>query len=88
MAGAKDEVADRLAIRRFPGKQVLRRFGLRAKIVADKIGDPLGAGKIQIVFRAKIIGDSGDILPGLAAISRVVACWPYSPNWAIAAVIS
>lgn len=65
MAGAKDEVADRLAIRRFPGKQVLRRFGLRAKIVADKIGDPLGAGKIQIVFRAKIIGDSGDILPGL-----------------------
>ncbi len=48
-----------------PGKQVLRRFGLRAKIVADKIGDPLGAGKIQIVFRAKIIGDSGDILPGL-----------------------
>ncbi len=35
------------------------------KIVADKIGDPLGAGKIQIVFRAKIIGDSGDILPGL-----------------------
>ncbi len=65
MAGAKDEVADRPAIRRFPGKQVLRRFGLRAKIVADKIGDPLGAGKIQIVFRAKIIGDSGDILPGL-----------------------
>lgn len=65
MAGAKDEVADRLASRRFPGKQVLRRFGLRAKIVADKIGDPLGAGKIQIVFRAKIIGDSGDILPGL-----------------------
>lgn len=65
VAGAKDEVADRLAIRRFPGKQVLRRFGLRAKIVADKIGDPLGAGKIQIVFRAKIIGDSGDILPGL-----------------------
>lgn len=88
MAGAKDEVADRLAIRRFPGKQVLRRFGLRAKIVADKIGDPLGAGKIQIVFRAKIIGDSGDILPSLGAISRVVACWPYSPNWAIAAAIS
>ncbi len=89
MAGAKDEVADRLAIRRFPGKQVLRRFGLRAKIVADKIGDPLGAGKIQIVFRAKIIGDSGDILPRPgAAISRVVACWPYSPNWAIAAAIS
>ncbi|STR95097.1 Uncharacterised protein [Klebsiella pneumoniae] len=88
MAGAKDEVADRLAIRRFPGKQVLRRFGLRAKIVADKIGDPLGAGKIQIVFRAKIIGDSGDILPGLGGDIAVVACWPYSPNWAIAAAIS
>ncbi len=42
-----------LAIRRFPGKQVLRRFGLRAKIVADKIGDPLGAGKIQIVFSSQ-----------------------------------
>ncbi|SSK97602.1 Uncharacterised protein [Klebsiella pneumoniae] len=65
MAGAKDEVADRLAIRRCPGKQMLRRFGVRTKIVADKIGDPLGAGKIQIVFRAKIIGDCGDILPGL-----------------------
>ncbi len=89
MAGAKDEVADRLAIRRFPGKQVLRRFGLRAKIVADKIGDPLGAGKIQIVFRAKNNRVIAAIFcPAWAAISRVVACWPYSPNWAIAAAIS
>ncbi len=53
MAGAKDEVAI-AGDPALPGKQVLRRFGLRAKIVADKIGDPLGAGKIQIVFRAKI----------------------------------
>jgi hypothetical protein len=33
--------------------------------VLDKIGDPLGAGEIEIVFGAKIVGDSGDILPGL-----------------------
>ena len=63
MAGAKDEVADRgdPALPRQAGAPPLRPAG---EIVADKIGDPLGAGKIQIVFRAKIIGDSGDILPG------------------------
>ena len=65
MAGAEDKGADRLAIRRLSGEQGLRRFGVRAKIVTDKIGDPLAAGEIQVVFRAKIVGDSGDILPGL-----------------------
>jgi hypothetical protein len=53
MAGAEDEGADRLAIRRLPGEQGLRRFGVRAKIVADKIGDPLGAGEIQSSFEPK-----------------------------------
>lgn len=64
MAGAEDKGADRTAIRRLSGEQSLRRFGVRAKIVTDKIGDPLAAGEIQVVFRAKIVGDSGDILPG------------------------
>ena len=31
----------------------------------DKIGDPLGAGEIEIVLRTKIVGDRSDILPGL-----------------------
>jgi hypothetical protein len=53
MAGAEDKGADRLAIRRLSGEQGLRRFGVRAKIVTDKIGDPLGAGEIQSSFEPK-----------------------------------
>ena len=46
MAGVENEGAYCLAIRRLPGEQGLRRFGLWAKIVADKIGDPLGTGEL------------------------------------------
>ena len=38
---------------------------MRAEILADTVGNPLRAGEIQVVFRTEIIGDSGDILPGL-----------------------
>lgn len=53
MAGAEDEGADRLAIRRLSGEQGLRRFGVRAKIVTDKIGDPLAAGGYRSSFEPK-----------------------------------
>ena len=32
----------------------------------DKISDPLGAGEVEIVFGTKIVGNGGDILPGLS----------------------
>ena len=42
-----------------------RRLRVGAEIVFDKISDPLGAGEVEIVFGTKIVGDGGDILPGL-----------------------
>jgi hypothetical protein len=99
---AEDKGADRLAIRRLSGEQSLRRFGVRAKIVTDKIyfgsKDDLYLACGQWI--ADFIGDNfrphaeaaeaiaAIFCPAWAAMSRVVACWPYSPNWAIAAAIS
>ena len=65
MAGVKDEVADRLAIRRFPASRCSATSACGRKLSPIKSAIHSGAGEIQIVFRAKIIGDSGDILPGL-----------------------
>jgi len=35
------------------------------EVGVDKIGDPAGAGEIEILFGAKVVGDGGDVLPGL-----------------------
>lgn len=87
-AGAKDQFTDGSPIRLWLREQTFGFFGVRTELLANKISNPLGAGEVQIFFRTEVVGDGSDILPGLAAISRVVAFIPYSPNCASAAAIS
>lgn len=65
LTGAQNQNPNRRLIRRSCRQQRFRRFGMRTKIMADKIGNPLGAGEIEIVLGTKIVGDRRDILPGL-----------------------
>lgn len=87
-AGAKDQFTDGSPIWLWLCEQAFGLFGVRTELLANKIGNPLGAGEVQILFRTEVVGDGSDILPGPAAISRVVAFIPYSPNCASAAAIS
>ncbi|STU75534.1 Uncharacterised protein [Klebsiella michiganensis] len=65
LAGAKYQAAHRGFIGHRLSEQRCRRLRVGAEIVFDKISDPLGAGEVEIVFGTKIVGDGGDILPGL-----------------------
>lgn len=65
LTGAQNQYPNLRLIRRRCRQQRFRRFGMRTKIMADKIGNPLGAGEIEIVLGTKIVGDRRDILPGL-----------------------
>lgn len=66
LAGAKYQAAHRSFIRHRLSEQRFRRLCVGAEIVFDKISDPLGAGEVEIVFGTKIVGNGGDILPGLS----------------------
>lgn len=63
-AGAKDQFTDSCAIRLWLCEQAFGFFGVRTKLLANEIGNPLGAGEVQIFFRTEVIGDGSDILPG------------------------
>ncbi len=67
-------------------EQAFGLFGVRTELLANKIGNPLGAGEVQIFFRTEVVGDGSD-WPGWQP-PRVVAFIPYSPNCASAAAIS
>ncbi|STW30757.1 Uncharacterised protein [Klebsiella michiganensis] len=65
LAGAKYQAAHGGFIRNRLSEQRFRRLRVGTEIVFDKISDPLGAGEVEIVFGTKIVGNGGDILPGL-----------------------
>ena len=46
-------------------EQAFGFLGMRTELLANKIGNPLGAGEVQIFFRTEVVGDGSDILPGL-----------------------
>ncbi len=69
-AGAKDQFTDGCAIRLWLCEQAFGLFGVRTELLANKIGNPLGAGEVQIFFRTEVVGDGSDILPGLGRLSR------------------
>lgn len=63
-AGAKDQFTDGSPIWLWLCEQAFGLFGVRTELLANKIGNPLGAGEIQIFFRTEVVGDGSDILPG------------------------
>ncbi|STV77005.1 Uncharacterised protein [Klebsiella michiganensis] len=65
LAGAQYQGAHGGFIRNRLSAQRFRRLRVGAEIVLDKIGNPLGAGEIEIVLGTKIVGNGGDILTGL-----------------------
>ena len=64
-AGAKDQFTDGSPIRLWLREQAFGFLGMRTELLANKIGNPLGAGEVQIFFRTEVVGDGSDILPGL-----------------------
>lgn len=52
-AGAKDQFTDSCAIRLWLCEQAFGFFGVRTKLLANEIGNPLGAGEVQIFFEPK-----------------------------------
>lgn len=52
-AGAKDQFTDGIPIRLWLREQAFGFFGVRTELLANKIGNPLGAGEVQILFRTR-----------------------------------
>ena len=64
-AGVKDQLADGVPIRLGGAKQRGGGLHQRLKLASDKVGDPVGAGEIEILFRPKVVGNCRDVLPSL-----------------------
>lgn len=65
VAGVEDQRPNCSTIRCGIVKQRGGGFDVRVELSPDEIGYPLGAGKIQIFLRTKVIGNGSDVLPSL-----------------------